>query len=228
MAQLEIPNRSLFRQPEVCEIASIQPYVLRSWEAEFPDLGVAKAKAAPRVYRRADVERVLRIKQLLFGEGLTLAGVRRKLSKNVRPTPRPIRRSSNIAELLRQGRARAHRAREERTSRVVSHTRASGGIGNGATATSSCGLTTAPKPRARRRQAGAEQEEPTRTSSVRLRRPAQTRMKRDVAQPGSAPDWGSGGRWFESSHPDQCLRADSGIPWVGPLACGHMVGTGGS
>ena len=40
MAQLEIPNRALFRQPEVCEIASIQPYVLRSWEAEFPDLGV--------------------------------------------------------------------------------------------------------------------------------------------------------------------------------------------
>ena len=39
---LEIPNRSLFRQPEVCEIAQVQPYVLRSWEAEFQDLGVAK------------------------------------------------------------------------------------------------------------------------------------------------------------------------------------------
>ena len=81
MAQLEIPNRSLFRQPEVCEIASIQPYVLRSWEAEFPDLGVAKAEGGPRVYRRADVERVLRIKQLLYGEGLTLAGVRRRAAR---------------------------------------------------------------------------------------------------------------------------------------------------
>jgi DNA-binding transcriptional MerR regulator len=81
MAQLDIPNRSLFRQPEVCEIASIQPYVLRSWEAEFPDLGVAKSAGGPRVYRRADVERVLRIKQLLYGEGLTLAGVRRKLTE---------------------------------------------------------------------------------------------------------------------------------------------------
>ena len=38
----QIPNRSLFRQPEVCEIAQVQPYVLRSWEAEFQDLGVAK------------------------------------------------------------------------------------------------------------------------------------------------------------------------------------------
>lgn len=76
---VEIPNRSLFRQPEVCEIAQVQPYVLRSWEAEFPDLGVAKTAGGPRVYRRADLEFVLRIKHLLFVEGLTLAGARRKL-----------------------------------------------------------------------------------------------------------------------------------------------------
>jgi DNA-binding transcriptional MerR regulator len=76
---VQIPNRSLFRQPEVCEIAQVQAYVLRSWEAEFPDLGVAKTQGAPRVYRRADVERVLRIKHLLFVEGLTLAGARRKM-----------------------------------------------------------------------------------------------------------------------------------------------------
>ena len=75
----EIPNRSLFRQPEVCEIAQVQAYVLRSWEAEFPDLGVTKTEGGPRIYRRADVEFVLRIKHLLFVEGLTLAGARRKL-----------------------------------------------------------------------------------------------------------------------------------------------------
>jgi DNA-binding transcriptional MerR regulator len=82
-----IPNRSLFRQPEVCEIAQVQPYVLRSWEAEFPDLGVSKADGGPRVYRKADVERVLRIKQLLFGEGLTLAGVRRRMQEEQGPPP---------------------------------------------------------------------------------------------------------------------------------------------
>ena len=75
----QIPNRSLFRQPEVCELAQVQPYVLRSWEAEFPDLGVAKTQGGPRVYRKADVERVLRIKHMLFVEGLTLAGARRKI-----------------------------------------------------------------------------------------------------------------------------------------------------
>ena len=100
MTQAEIPNRSLFRQPEVCEIASIQPYVLRSWEAEFPDLGVAKTQGGPRIYRRADVERVLRIKQLLYGEGLTLAGVRRKLTEE-RTSPGPDDPAlSNIAELF--------------------------------------------------------------------------------------------------------------------------------
>jgi DNA-binding transcriptional MerR regulator len=78
---VDIPKRSLFRQPEVCEIAKVQPYVLRSWEAEFPDLGVAKTEGGPRVYRRADVERVLRLKHLLYVEGLTLAGARRKLSE---------------------------------------------------------------------------------------------------------------------------------------------------
>ena len=79
MAPTGHSDRSLFRQPEVCEIASIQPDVLRSWEAEFPDLGVTKAEGGARVYRRADVERVLRIKQLVYGDGLTLAGVRRRL-----------------------------------------------------------------------------------------------------------------------------------------------------
>ena len=82
---VEIPNRSLFRQPEVCEIAQVQPYVLRSWEAEFPDLGVAKTAGGPRVYRRADLERVLRLKHLLFVEGLTLAGARRKLEAEQGP-----------------------------------------------------------------------------------------------------------------------------------------------
>lgn len=79
MADVEIPKRALFKQAEVCEIASVQPYVLRSWESEFPDLGVSKSAGGPRIYRRVDVERVLRIKQLVFTDGLTLAGVRRRI-----------------------------------------------------------------------------------------------------------------------------------------------------
>jgi DNA-binding transcriptional MerR regulator len=84
-AQVEIPNRALFKAAEVCDLAKVQPYVLRSWEAEFPDLGVAKNAGTPRVYRRADVEQVFRIKHLLLVEGLTLAGARRRLDEETAP-----------------------------------------------------------------------------------------------------------------------------------------------
>ena len=84
-APVEIPNRALFKAAEVCDILKVQSYVLRSWEAEFPDLGVAKSAGAPRVYRRKDVEQVARIKHLLLVEGLTLAGARRKLEEETAP-----------------------------------------------------------------------------------------------------------------------------------------------
>jgi DNA-binding transcriptional MerR regulator len=84
-APIEIPNRALFKAAEVCELVKVQPYVLRSWEAEFPDLGVSKAAGAPRVYRREDVERVMLIKHLLLVEGLTLAGARRRLVEESSP-----------------------------------------------------------------------------------------------------------------------------------------------
>jgi DNA-binding transcriptional MerR regulator len=82
---LVIPQRALFKAAEVCEIVHVQPYVLRTWEAEFPDLGVTKSAGAARVYRRADVERVARIKHLLLVEGLTLAGARRRLEEEAAP-----------------------------------------------------------------------------------------------------------------------------------------------
>lgn len=81
----QIPDRELFKASDVCEIASVQPYVLRSWELEFPTLGVSRSSGAPRVYRRADVARVLRIKHLVFVEGLTLAGARRRIDGDEAP-----------------------------------------------------------------------------------------------------------------------------------------------
>jgi DNA-binding transcriptional MerR regulator len=75
------PKRELFKAAEVCEVVQVQPYVLRSWEAEFPQLGQPQAGGGPRVYRRSDIELVLRIKQLVFDEGLTLSGARRRLEE---------------------------------------------------------------------------------------------------------------------------------------------------
>ncbi|HEV3058818.1 MAG TPA: MerR family transcriptional regulator [Vicinamibacterales bacterium] len=84
-AQIEIPKRALFKAAEVCDLVKVQPYVLRSWEVEFPDLGVSKNAGGPRVYRRTDVQQVLRIKHLVLVDGLTLAGVRRKLEEETAP-----------------------------------------------------------------------------------------------------------------------------------------------
>jgi DNA-binding transcriptional MerR regulator len=75
-------KRELFKAADVCEVVQVQPYVLRSWEAEFPQIGQAPAGGGPRLYRRSDVELVLRIKQLVFEEGLTLSGARRRLEED--------------------------------------------------------------------------------------------------------------------------------------------------
>ncbi len=74
------PKLQRLKAADVCQIAQVQPYVLRTWEAEFPDLG-QPTPAGPRIYGRADVERVLRIRELVFVEGLTLAGARRRLEE---------------------------------------------------------------------------------------------------------------------------------------------------
>ena len=70
----------------MCDLVKVQPYVLRSWEGEFPGLGIAKTAGGPRVYRRVDVEQVMRIKHLLLVDGLTLAGARRRLNEDATPT----------------------------------------------------------------------------------------------------------------------------------------------
>src|SRR3954466_10553739 len=75
------PKRELFKAVEVCEVVQVQPYVLRSWEAEFPQIGQTPAAGGPRMYRRADVELVLKIKALILEEGLTLSGARRRLEE---------------------------------------------------------------------------------------------------------------------------------------------------
>jgi DNA-binding transcriptional MerR regulator len=80
-------RRPLLKAGEVCELAKVQPYVLRSWEKEFPNLGVSKTPEGPRFYRKSDLDEVLRIKQLVYGEGLTIAGARRKLEEEREKPP---------------------------------------------------------------------------------------------------------------------------------------------
>jgi DNA-binding transcriptional MerR regulator len=91
----KIPNKLFFKIGEVCEITDTQPYVLRYWESEFPALAPAKNSSGQRIYRRRDIETVLRIKQLLYEEGFTIAGAKKKLEAEmagrvVTPSTNPL------------------------------------------------------------------------------------------------------------------------------------------
>src|SRR5688500_1795724 len=78
-----IPNKLFFKIGEVCEITDTQPYVLRYWESEFPALAPAKNSSGQRIYRRRDIDTVLRIKQLLYEEGFTIAGAKKRLESEL-------------------------------------------------------------------------------------------------------------------------------------------------
>jgi DNA-binding transcriptional MerR regulator len=113
---VEIPNKSAFKPSEVCDVLGVPAYVLRTWETEFSDLGVAKASGGARVYRRRDVELAVRIRDLVFTEHLTLAGVRRRLEQEGLITPPAVGdvgQTSAAAVLSEPDRARIAHVKEE-------------------------------------------------------------------------------------------------------------------
>ena len=91
-----IPNKLFFKIGEVCDLAGVEPFVLRFWESEFPTLAPTKSKAGHRVYRRKDVEMVLKIKSLLYDRGFTIAGARKQLNKGT-----PVARTERDEVLAR-------------------------------------------------------------------------------------------------------------------------------
>ncbi len=94
-AEVVIPDKLYFRIGEVARLSRLPAYVLRFWETEFPQLKPTKSNTGQRMYRRRDVENVLRIKRLLYGEGFTIAGARQQLKaedhkgKTQNPLPFP-------------------------------------------------------------------------------------------------------------------------------------------
>ena len=79
-----IPDKLYFRIGDVARLCSLPAYVLRFWETEFPQLKPNKGGTGQRLYRKRDVEMVLEIKRLLYGEGFTIAGARRLLGEKRR------------------------------------------------------------------------------------------------------------------------------------------------
>lgn len=78
-AEPSIPNKLYFRIGEVSDIVGVKPYVLRYWESEFPDIKPSKSKSGQRLYKRRDVEMLLKIKGLLYDERFTINGARKRL-----------------------------------------------------------------------------------------------------------------------------------------------------
>ncbi|MBW2598629.1 MAG: MerR family transcriptional regulator [Deltaproteobacteria bacterium] len=75
-----IPDKNYFRIGEVSKILGVEPYVVRYWESEFRTVRPARTRSDQRLYRKKDVEQLLTIKNLLYGEMFTIAGARKKLT----------------------------------------------------------------------------------------------------------------------------------------------------
>jgi DNA-binding transcriptional MerR regulator len=103
--EIIIPDKLYFRIGEVAALCRLPAYVLRFWETEFPQLKPVKSSTGQRMYRKRDVESVVRIKKLLYEDGFTIAGARVQLREETKSDrsqtalPFPVNSSANVAHL---------------------------------------------------------------------------------------------------------------------------------
>jgi DNA-binding transcriptional MerR regulator len=103
--EIIIPDKLYFRIGEVAELCRLPAYVLRFWETEFPQLKPIKSSTGQRMYRKRDVESVVRIKKLLYEDGFTIAGARAQLREEIKSDrsqsalPFPMNPTANVAHL---------------------------------------------------------------------------------------------------------------------------------
>jgi len=76
-----IPDKLYFKIGEVAKIVGVKPFVLRYWESEFPDIAPAKTQSQQRFYKKKEVERILKIRDLLYLEKFTIEGARKRLKE---------------------------------------------------------------------------------------------------------------------------------------------------
>jgi DNA-binding transcriptional MerR regulator len=79
----EIPDKLYFKIGEVCKITDVEPYILRYWESEFKLIKPYRTKSNQRLYRKKDVEAVLKIRKMLYDQKYTIAGAKKKLKETI-------------------------------------------------------------------------------------------------------------------------------------------------
>ena len=92
MSDPELPDKLYFKIGEVAKLVGVKPYVLRYWETEFSVVRPGKTRSSHRLYRRRDVETLLEIRRLLYGERYTIEGAKRRLRELGRASAPPVSR----------------------------------------------------------------------------------------------------------------------------------------
>jgi DNA-binding transcriptional MerR regulator len=78
--QQQQPSKLFYRIGEVSRLTGLEPYVLRYWETEFPQIKPDKGGSGQRLYKKKDLDTILQVKQLLYKDGYTIAGARKRLN----------------------------------------------------------------------------------------------------------------------------------------------------
>lgn len=100
-----IPEKPYFKIGEVARLCAVKPYVLRYWETEFKSIRPQKTKSQQRLYRKRDVELLLRIRHLLYEKRFTIEGARsrlRELGADEGPVQVPPAAAETTLETLRK------------------------------------------------------------------------------------------------------------------------------
>jgi DNA-binding transcriptional MerR regulator len=118
----EFPEKDSYKLSEVCQYTDTQPYVLRFWESEFPQLSGQASGGGARTYSKEDIDLVQRIKHLLYEEEYTLAGARKKLEDEKKSAARgrgktkSSRKSGSRATAKPKGASASRKSRTEETA----------------------------------------------------------------------------------------------------------------
>jgi DNA-binding transcriptional MerR regulator len=91
----EVPVKLYYRIGEVSQIVGVEPHVLRYWETEFRSIRPQKSRKGQRIYSRRDVDRLLKVKDLLYTHGFTIAGARKRLREGG-PEPETARPAETV------------------------------------------------------------------------------------------------------------------------------------